>query len=99
MLSHEVIRNFQESLAYGLQHISEISAEASHALNLPAEKIRRYLTENIDYTLDQENLRGLQAYYEMAAELRLIDKFRPLSMATLETPECVGRASHSTHSD
>jgi len=99
VLTPEVIRDFQESLAYGLQHISEISAEASHALNLPAEKIRRYLTENIDYTLDQENVRGLHAYYEMAAELRLIDKLRPLLIATLETPEFVGRASCSTHSD
>jgi chorismate dehydratase len=94
-----VIRDFQESLAFGLRHLPEISAEAAHALNLPAEKIRRYLTENIDYTLDHENLRGLQAYYEMAAELRLIDKFKTLPMATLETPEFVGRASHSTHSD
>jgi chorismate dehydratase len=94
----EVIHDFQESLAFGLRHLSEISVEASHALNLPAEKIRRYLSENIDYTLDQENLRGLQAYYEMAAELHLIDRVKPLQIAKTETPE-LARASHSTHSD
>lgn len=98
VLTAEVIRDFQESLAFGLQHLSEISVEASRTLNLPAEKIRRYLSENIDYTLDDENLRGLQAYYEMAAELHLIDKNNPLPIATLATPE-LARASCSTRSD
>jgi chorismate dehydratase len=81
----ELIRDFQESLVFGMQHIPQIVAEASRELNLPAEKITRYLTENIDYTLDQENLRGLQRYFDLAAELGRIDQAKPLQIASFET--------------
>jgi predicted solute-binding protein len=84
----EVIRDFQDSLAFGQQHIQEISADSSRELKLPAHKITRYLTENIDYTLDEENLRGLQRYYDCAAELGLIKEARPLQIASTEkSPE------------
>jgi chorismate dehydratase len=81
-----VIRDFQDSLAFGMQHLADISAEASRELNLPADKIARYLGENIDYTLDGENLRGLQRYYDLAAELGLIPQARPLQIATFQAP-------------
>ena len=80
----EVVRDFQDSLVFGLQDLPEISAEASRELLLPAEKIMRYLTENIDYTLDAENLRGLQRYYDLAAELGLIPVAKPLQIAGLK---------------
>jgi chorismate dehydratase len=84
----EVVRDFQDSLAFGMQHLSEISAEAARELNLPAEKITRYLTENIDYTLDAENLRGLERYYDLAAELGLLKDAKPLPIASFEvSPE------------
>jgi chorismate dehydratase len=84
----EVVQDFQASLTFGMQRLPEISAEASNELNLPAEKIRRYLTENIDYTLDEENRRGLQRYFDLAAELGLIQEAKPLQIASLEpSPE------------
>ncbi len=79
-----VIRDFQDSLAFGMQHLAEISAEASRELHLPAGKIARYLSENIDYTLDGENLRGLERYYDLAAELGLIPQARPLQIASFQ---------------
>jgi chorismate dehydratase len=81
----EVIRDFQDSLAFGMQQIPEIAAEASRELNLPADKIIGYLTENIDYTLDQENRRGLQRYFDLAAELALISEAKPLQIASFDT--------------
>ena len=77
----EVIRDFQDSLAFGMQHLSEISAEASRELNLPAAKISGYLTENIDYSLDEENLRGLRRYFFLAAELGLIPDLKGIPFA------------------
>jgi chorismate dehydratase len=77
----EVVRDFQDSLAFGMQHISEISAEASRELNLPAQKIARYLSENIDYSLDEENLRGLNRYFLYAAELGLIPELQGIAFA------------------
>ncbi len=79
-----VVRDFQDSLAFGMRHVAEISAEASRELNLPADKIARYLSENIDYTLDGENARGLQRYYDLAAELGLIPQARPLQIASFQ---------------
>lgn len=74
----EVIQDFQQSLAFGLEHLDEISSEAAAALGLPAEKLRRYLGENIDYALDAENIRGLGKYFGYAAELGLIPRVRSI---------------------
>ncbi len=82
VVTPEVIRDFQDSLEFGMRHISEISSEASRELNLPAEKISSYLTKNIDYTLDRENLSGLQRYFDLAAELGLIHQAKPLQIAS-----------------
>lgn len=69
VVTPELVQDFQDSLAFGLQHLDAIAAEAAAQMNLPAPELRRYLAENIDYHLDKENLQGLQRYYEFAAEL------------------------------
>lgn len=84
VVTPDVIRDFQQSLAFGLQHLLEISLEASAQLGLPAEKLRRYLTDNIDYSLDLENLQGLRRYFDFAAELGLIAGPRPLEITAQE---------------
>jgi len=68
----EVVGDFQDSLAFGLCQLDEISKEASQEMGLPAKDLRRYLAENIDYGLGEENLQGLRLYYNLAAELGLI---------------------------
>jgi predicted solute-binding protein len=40
--------------------------------------IRAYINHNIDYSLDEENLAGLRQFYELARELRLIDRVNDL---------------------
>jgi chorismate dehydratase len=70
--SPEVVGDFLASRDLGLQHLREIAAAASAELVLPAPALEAYLTENIDYTLDSGNLRGLSAYFTLAAQLRLI---------------------------
>ena len=77
----EVVRDFQESLAQGLLQVDEISAEASREMGLPAADLRRYLSENIDYGLDEENLRGLRHLFKLAAELSLIPGAPEIVMA------------------
>jgi chorismate dehydratase len=77
----DVVQDFQKSLAYGLQHLDEICTEASWELNLPAAELRHYLTENIDYALDEENLRGLGVFYHYAAELKLIPNVKGIERA------------------
>ncbi len=72
LATQEVVRDFQESLAFGLCQLDEIAAEASQEMGLPAADLRHYLAENIDYSLDDENLQGLGLYFNLAAELGLI---------------------------
>jgi len=78
----EVIDDFHSSRAYGLRRRTEISTQAAADLNLPANKLQRYLTENINYSLDEENLRGLTAFFQAAAEQALIPQAKPIEIAT-----------------
>jgi len=78
----EVIDDFHSSRAYGLRRLTEISTQAAADLNLPANKLQRYLTENINYSLDEENLRGLTAFFQAAAEQALIPQAKPIEIAT-----------------
>ena len=77
----EVVQDFQQSLGFGLEHLDEISREAARGLGLPVGKLRRYLEENIDYTLDAENLRGLGKYFSYAAELGIIPEVKKIVRA------------------
>ena len=67
-----ISRVFQQSRDHGLQHISEIAESWSGRLQLTTEVIREYLTDNIDYFLDEENLRGLKLFYRYAAECNVL---------------------------
>jgi len=77
----ELVQDFQDSLAFGLQHVDAIASEAALEMNLPAADLRRYLLENIDYHLDEENLRGLTVYFEFAAKLGLIPRVSTITLA------------------
>ena len=87
----ELVRDFQESLAFGLQHLDAIAAEASVEMKLPAGELRRYLIENIDYHLDEENLQGLTRYFSFASQLGLIPA-EPRAIAL--APQPGGRARY-----
>jgi chorismate dehydratase len=81
VVTQQLVHDFQDSLAFGLEHVDAIASEAAVEMNLPAADLRRYLLENIDYHLDEENLRGLTRYYEFAAELGLISEVRRIALA------------------
>jgi chorismate dehydratase len=77
----EVTADFIASRDFGLARISEISFEGARELELPAQALESYLRRNIDFSLDAENLRGLNLYYERAAQLGLIPYAKPLDWA------------------
>jgi chorismate dehydratase len=81
VVTPELVKDFQDSLAYGLSQLDAIATEAAKELHLPASELRRYLTENIDYQLDEENLRGLIHYYSAAARLGLIHRVNGIEFA------------------
>ena len=77
----EVVADFLASREYGLAHIGEIAEGAALKLDLPPRALEKYLTENIDFSLDRENLEGLELYYREAARAGLIPRARPLEFA------------------
>jgi chorismate dehydratase len=74
----EVLADFTTSKQFGLERVREISEAASIKLDLPPRALERYLTENIHFDLDEENLAGLQLYFEKAAAAGLIPRNKPL---------------------
>jgi chorismate dehydratase len=74
----EIVGDFQASREYGLARIGEIAEAAALKLELPPRSLERYLTENIDFSLDRENLAGLARYFEECAAAGLIARARPL---------------------
>ncbi len=74
-------KDFQASREYGLAHIGEIAEGAALKLDLPPRALERYLTENIDFSLDEENLAGLKLYYQECARAGLIPRVRELEFA------------------
>jgi chorismate dehydratase len=81
VITPEVISDFEASARYGLANIREISEAASIKLDLPPRALERYLTENIDYHLGEENLAGLRLFFEKAAAAGLIPRARPVEFA------------------
>jgi chorismate dehydratase len=71
-------RDFAHSRDQGLAHVDEIAAEYAPRLGLSARELRIYLTENIDYTLDEENLAGLRLFYTLAREVGAIPAVKDL---------------------
>jgi len=80
-VSPEVVADFAASKEYGVSRIAEIADGASLKLNLPASALETYLRDNIDFSLDEANQRGLETYYRKCAELGLIPRARPLEFA------------------
>jgi len=80
IVTPELAADFSASLAYGLAHLPDICAEAAHELQLPAKELSLYLRTNIDYSLDAENLKGLDEYFAHAARLNLIPRVNPVSI-------------------
>jgi chorismate dehydratase len=77
-LTPEMVADFQASREYGLAHIGEIAEGAALKLELPPRELERYLVENIDFSLDEENLAGLRRYYEECERAGLIPRAREL---------------------
>jgi chorismate dehydratase len=94
VITPEVVADFQASKRYGLSHIGEIAEAAALKLDLPPNALERYLYENIDFSLDAENLEGLNLYFEQCAAAGLISRARPIEFAAA-VPEAACRAQET----
>ena len=64
--------DFEQSREFGLAHVDDIAAEYALKLHMEPADVKVYLTENIDYSLDEENCRGLRLFFKLAREVGII---------------------------
>ena len=62
----ELTADFLASRDFGLSRITEICFDAAREPELPQRTLESYLRDNIDYSLDEENRRGLELYFMYA---------------------------------
>jgi chorismate dehydratase len=68
----QLVEDFEQSRDHGLAHIDDLAQEWSARMPLSAAGLRRYLTENIYYFLDDACLEGLDVFYRYAVECRVL---------------------------
>ena len=61
----------------GLANLNTI-AERNADQTLSVEEIRDYLTQNIAFQMDEDMMKGLQLYFDLARKHKLIDDVSPL---------------------
>ncbi len=81
----ELTADFLASRDFGLSHLGEISYEAAQDLELPQRALESYLRNNIDFSLDAENCRGLELYFDHAAKLGLIPQAGAIQWAAAKS--------------
>lgn len=69
---------FYQSREQGLKEVGRISDIYAEKLGVPSSDIRDYILNNLDYSLDQSNLRGLRTFFEIAVEMRIIPHAVPI---------------------
>lgn len=79
----EVLADFAASRNFGLAQIPAICQEAARELELPQPALESYLRQNIDFSLGEENRRGLERYFHEAAKLGLIPRDRKIDWAAV----------------
>ncbi len=75
---------FYKSREAGMNSIPEICTTYGQRLQIPAAEVKSYLLENLDYSLDEPNRRGLECFFSYAAEMGIIKEVRPLEFVTLD---------------
>lgn len=70
--------DFDAAKIEGLAHAEQLADIYAKRLGLASSDLFSYLTENISYDLDEECLRGLRLYYELAYQCALIAEPRDL---------------------
>ena len=89
----EVVADFLASREYGLARIPEIAAKAAGQLDLQARELEKYLRENIQFSLDEENRQGLELYFRLCAEAGLTPRAKALEFAEGPAASAAGRGA------
>src|ERR1051326_8382241 len=70
--------DFAGPRAEGVAHVEAIVESYQDKIPMPVSELRKYLTENIVFHVDDSMRRGLQLYYVLAFKHNLIEQMKPL---------------------
>jgi len=71
----------------GVGNIEGIAARYSTELELPRSELLEYLSQNVNYDLDEENIAGMRLFFDLARECGLIAQSRELRFVSWEKRE------------
>jgi len=74
----DLVKVFQQSRDHGLANVGTLAREWAPRVGISEQGVRTYLTENIDYSLDDENLAGLELFLKYAVECGVLPAMKPL---------------------
>ncbi|MFZ3213412.1 MAG: menaquinone biosynthesis protein [Terriglobales bacterium] len=74
----DLTKIFQQSRDHGLANVDVLAREWAPRVGLSESAVRTYLTENIDYSLDEENLDGLELFFKYAVDCGVLPGLKPL---------------------
>jgi chorismate dehydratase len=69
---------FQHSRDHGLANVEALAREWAPRVGISEQAVHTYLTENIDYSLDDENLAGLELFFRYALQCGVLPALKPL---------------------
>jgi chorismate dehydratase len=75
---HSLVDDLIAAKREGVDHIEQIATQYTSELELPRSELLDYLSQNVNYDLDDENLRGMGVYFDLAHECGLIGRPRSL---------------------
>ena len=84
VVTPEVAADFAASRDFGMAHITEISSAASGEMQLLPAVLSDYLRQNIDFSLGQENRKGMDLYFRLSAKLQLISAVKAVEWAAAD---------------
>jgi chorismate dehydratase len=73
-----IVDDFIAAKREGVDQIERIATQYMAELELPRSELLDYLSLNVNYDLDDENLLGMATYFELAHECGLIAQPRPI---------------------
>jgi chorismate dehydratase len=76
-----LLEDFIAAKHEGVGQVERIATQYTSELELPRSELLDYLSHNVNYDLDGENLAGMATYFDLAHECGLIE--RPRSMLFL----------------
>jgi chorismate dehydratase len=68
-LDTEFIKQFNIALHFGIMSIDNVVEKAGKTSPITGDDLRKYLTENIDYDLNDEKKKGLKLFLELTTKL------------------------------